>query len=385
MRIIILLLSCVFLLTACDQKNKKNKIQKTQIIVAKLETPVKKLYFTGDLFPISTSAVISPVGGNISAIDFTYGERVKDGQKLLIIDSKPLSDSYRKAVNDFLTKKQAYVTGKTTFAGTEVLYKAGVIAKNDYISAQKLFDSAKLDYLQSQYALEKVLRTAKVDSKKIESLSLSDTTKVNTILERRFQHIEIPATGTGVALFPQPKTNSAGGTTSGKLRVGDSVKEGDLLLSIGDLSGLSATFDVSEVDIDRIRENMAVIVTGNAFPGTQLKGVVTAVSVQANQGGGGGGGLSMFTVKINIPKIAVDVIKKIRVGMTAKFEIDIKGTPHIMLPVNAVTQQNGNNVVMVSDANGKIKATPVLVGETSSTQIVIISGVNVGDKVVVPE
>lgn len=207
---------------------------------------------------------------------------------------------------------------------------------------------------------------------------------MNAILERRFQHIEIPATGSGVALFPTAKVNSVGGSTSGKLTVGDAVKEGDLLLSIGDLTGLSAAFDVSEVDIDRIHKDMAVIVTGSAFPGAALKGTVTAVSVQASQGDGGGGGLSMFSVKIDIPKVDPKVMEKIRVGMTAKFEIDIKGAPHIMLPVNAVSQLNGNNVVMVLGANGKSKAVPVLVGDTSPTQIVIINGVNVGDKILVP-
>lgn len=383
MRIFLLFL-CIFLLTACDHENKKNKVQKTRVIVATLKTPVKKLYFTGTLLPITTNSVISPVGGNISAIHFAYGERVQDGQVLLVIDSRELSKTYREAVSDYLKKKQAYITGKTTFAGTKALYQAGVISQNDFISAKTTYDNTALDYLQSQFALEKVLKTANIDFQKIETLSLSDTEKVNAVLETHFRHIQIPATGTGVALFPQPKRNS-GGDTSGKLAVGDTVKENDLLLSIGNLTGLSASFNVSEIDIDRIHRKMPVIITGSAFPGAQLHGVVTAVSVQADQDSGGEGGLSMFSVKINIPRVDEEIMEKIRVGMTAKFEIDIPGVPHIMLPVNAVTRSNGNDTVTLLVAPGKEKTVPVIVGETSPTDIVIINGVQVGDKVVVSD
>ncbi|MCX7125192.1 MAG: ABC transporter substrate-binding protein, partial [Gammaproteobacteria bacterium] len=91
-----------------------------------------------------------------------------------------------------------------------------------------------------------------------------------------------------------------------------------------------------------------------------------------------------FTVKIKIPKVDPVVMEKIRVGMTAKFEIDIRGKPRIMLPVTAVSQQNGNSVVTALNAQGVQKIVPVITGDTTPTEVVIISGVNVGDRVLVP-
>ena len=170
---------------------------------------------------------------------------------------------------------------------------------------------------------------------------------------------------------------------SGKLETGYPVKAEQLLLSIGDLSGLSATFDVSEVDIDRIHKNMDVIVSGDAFPGQKLKGFIYAVSVQANLNSGESG-LSMFTVKIKMPTIDQKIMDKIRVGMTAKFEVDIKSSPRIMLPVNAVSEKNGQSEVTTVDSKGKQKSVSVVTGETTPTQVVIISGIKSGDKVVVP-
>jgi multidrug efflux pump subunit AcrA (membrane-fusion protein) len=282
-----------------------------------------------------------------------------------------------------LQKKQAFTTGKNSFAGQQVLYNAGVISKNEYITAKTQFDNNALDYLQAQYALEEVLRTVNIDPKKIEALSLSDTQQVNLLLEKQFRHVAVYAPGSGIALFPIPTEKKSGDTTSGKLAEGVAVKEGQLLLSIGDLTGLSASFDVSEVDIDRIHENMPVTVTGTAFSGAQLKGFISAVSSQAKQGSSQTG-LSLFTVKIKIPTVDSAIMKEIRVGMTAKFEVDIKSPPRIMLPVNAVFQYHGKSAVKIVEKNGAQKIVPVIAGETTPTDVVILDGVKVGDRVVVP-
>lgn len=389
MRIIkfLLLPICVILLVSCHGDHKKTK-EKTNIIVAREQTPIQRLYFTGSLSPIQTIPVISPVAGNIVKREFEYGERVDKGKVLFVIDSKSLADDYHKDVSDFIQKKQAYETGATSFQGTQVLFKAGVIAKEDYTNDKTSYENKKLDYLEAKYKLEKVLKTAninaqKVDVNKVESLSLADTNRVNELLQKHFRNIEIKAPGSGVALFPK-KLMTGASQVSGKLETGYPVKAEQLLLSIGDLSGLSATFNVSEVDIDRIKDNMPVIVTGSAFPGDKLDGYICAVSVQANQDANNGG-LSMYSVSIEIPTVKPEVMKKIRVGMTAKFEVDIKGEPRIMIPVDAVFQQNGKSVVTVLDAKNKPHIVPVETGITTPTDVVIISGIKAGDKILVKQ
>lgn len=380
----LLILVCVLMLPGCHSKNKsKQPQQKEQIVVAASKASVQRLYFAGTLAPIQMVPVVSPVAGNISELHFTYGQHIAENQKLLVIQSKPLSEDYRKAVTDFLQKKQSYASGKLSFEGTQALYTAGVVSRDEFTTEKTQYENKSLDYLQSQYALERVLRTANIDPKTIEALSLAQTKEVNEILQRHFRHIEINAPAAGVALFPTGRS-SDDSSSSGKITVGASIKEGQLLLSIGDLSGLSASFDVSEEDIDRIHENMPVLVTGSAFPGAELKGFISTVSAQATPSGGGGGGLSMYSVSIKIPTVDPDVMKKIRVGMDAKFEVDITSPAHVMLPVNAVVENNGMTTVTVLDSQGKQKTVPVVTGNTTPTEVVIISGVNPGDKVVIP-
>lgn len=381
--LILLLLPVFVVMSSCEAKSKSAK--KTHIIVAKLETPVQQLYFTGTLNPIKTLPVVSPVAGNIVSMNFTYGERIQNNQLLFVISSSALAESYRKAINDYLQKKQSYVTSQQNFAGMNMLYDAGAIARNDYETNKTQLDNAKLNFLQAQYDLERVLHTANVDSEKIEKLTISDTNEVNKLLQRRFRHVEIFSPGAGIALFPAQKSTSGGSgsdATSGKLTVGSTVKQDELLLSIGDLTGLSAEFNVSEVDIYRIYNGMSVKVTGSAFPGKELHGVISAVSAQANQGGSSDG-LSMYAVSVKIPNVEPKTMERIRVGMTAKFEVDIDSQSRIMLPLQAVQEKNGMSYVTILDASGKEKEVTVVTGRTTMTDVVVENGIKVGDKVVV--
>lgn len=372
----LMLLTLGMCLSACDKEKKKP--QHDHVVVAKLQTPVQRLYYSSTLSPISTTPVVAPVAGNVEKMFFSYGEKVPQGKKLLVINSHPLSQEYRKTVSDFLQKKQAYVTGKLSFAGTQALFNAGVIPRSQYSSEQTQFNNAALDFLQARYQLRKVLRTANMDPSHIEQLSISDTTKVNALLQRHFSHIVVNAPIEGVALYPTSKT----GSSAKALSVGSTLKNNQVLLLIGDLSGLSAKFQVSEIDIDRIVKNMVVKVTSNAFPMIKLQGYVTSVSSQAAQNSNDSG-LSMFNVSVKIPHLSDAAAKKIRVGMTAKFEIDIKSQKQIMLPVAAVFQKNGLSMVTVIDKDGIKKAVPVVTGNTTPSSVAIRSGIKPGDRVVI--
>jgi len=375
--LICLLIFSVSVIVSCDKEEKKNKVNE-KVIVAKLSTPEQRLYYSSTLAPISTVPVVTPVAGTVAQVFFSYGGKVKKGVNLFRLSSQQLAENYRKAVSDFLQKKQAFETGKLTFEGTKALYKAGVIPETQYNSESTQFNNNALNYLQARYQLEKVLRTAGIDPSAIEGLSISETDKVNALLQKHFHNIIVKAPIEGIALYP----SSSNGSSAKPLTPGAAIKENELLLLIGDLTGLSAKFQVSEVDIDRIIKNMPVKISSSAFPNIKLTGYVSAVSSQATQNSDNSG-LSMFSVSVDIPKLSEEAMKVIRVGMTAKFEIDIPLKKSIMLPVEAVFQKNGMPTVTIVDKNGVKKDVSVITGITTPTSVVISSGVNAGDQVVV--
>lgn len=383
------------LLMSCQNKQKQQAQKKETIIVAKLKTPVTRLFFHGTLMPIDNIPVVSPVDGRLAEIKFIYGEEVIKGELLARINSSQLADDYRKAVSDYLQKKDAYATSEQSYQGSLALYKAGIISKEEFLSEQSQYENTVLSFFQSRYELEKVLAKAKINISEIEKLTLKDVDQIDKVLRRSFSRINVYSPGTGVALFPVDDSSSGDGSgnggsssgqKSGRLVIGTELKAGQLMLNIGDLRGLSAKITVSEININRIKVNMKASVTGDAFPGITLKGYVAQVSSQANpqaSGGDGQSNLSMFNVLIKVPHITKEQRKIIHVGMTAKIEIDIKEKSRVMLPIKAITSKNGENFVTVLK-NGIKKQVAVTVGSTTPEgEISVHSGIKPGDKVVI--
>ncbi len=380
-----IILATALLSGGCKGEEKKvDKKKSPTIIVAKLQGSVTQLYFKGSLSPLRNIPVLSPVDGTVVKLFFKYGDTVKKDQNIVAIDSAKLADDYRQAVTKYLQAKDTYENSIQSYIGTEALHKAGVISTDEYLTDKSQHETNVLNYYQSKYDLEKVLRKAEIDPETIEKLSIVDTQEVNKILQRRFSNITVTSPGDGVALFPVSTDSSGSDGKNGKLALGSQVKEGQLILSVGDLSGFSLTLQVSEININKMQTGLKAIVIGDAFPGITLHGSVTSVAKQANPGQGSSGEVSMFNFVVQVPDITADQLKVIRVGMTANVEIDIKEPPHILVPINAVFQKDGQSMVTIIDPKTKqTKDVPVLTGQTTLTDVVILNGVKSGDQVIV--
>lgn len=377
----IIFFSVLLTLYGCTNKKTSYRAKKTEIIVAQKKTLITALHFSGTLSPLYSYAVLSPTDARVTAVLFTYGQQITKGQTLIKIDATKIAEDYRKGVSDYLEKKQSYENGLISFQGTEALYKAGVISKDEYLTARSRQNSDTLSYFQSKYAMEKLLPAANISVEQIESLNLSDIDKVNAILNAKFHLTEITAPANGVALFPTAEEKKDA-TSSGRINVGDELKSGQRILSIGDLTGLSMNIKVNEINVNSIKPNQEAIVTGDAFPGITLKGRVESVASQATPMEGESG-LSTFAVVIKIPHITPQEQSVIHVGMSAQAELDVPQNPVIMLPITAVFEKNSQKMVTILDTNGKPQDVPVVTGQTTLTEVAIAQGVAPGDRVVV--
>lgn len=388
---LIILLSLMLLISGCGDNKETAKKKKLVIVTAKLKSTTTQLYYKGTLQALKNIPVLSPVDGTITELHFKYGGAIKAGQLLAVINSVKLASDYRQAVSKFLQAKESFETTKRSFQGTAVLHKAGIISTDEYMTSKSQLETNTLNFYQAKYDLEKVLKKAGIPLQEIEKLSIIDTKEVAKILQKKFTHIVVKAAGAGVALFPtkdqSSSDSSSNGKSNGKLSVGSQVKEGQLILSIGDLSGFSATLQVSEININRMKTGLKAIITGYAFPGITLHGTVTSVAKQANpQEGGASSSLSLFNIVVQIPNITAAQRKVIHVGMTANFEIDIKNPSRIMLPIKAVFHKNGQAMLTIVDPKtGNKKNVPIVTGSTTLSEVEIVDGVKAGDKVIIHE
>ena len=397
-----LMLCGLVLIGGCQQKSNRSAQTPTHqqtIVTAKAKSSVTSLYYKGTLQPIKTVSVLSPVEGRIETMLFQYGETVNKGQKLVTISSPKADDDYRQAVSKYLQAKNTYESSKRSFEGTQALYEAGVISTEQYTSSKNQYQSDLLAFYQAQYDLQKSLQPLDMKYSEIEKISLSNIQTVFTSLQPQFSAIPVIAPADGVALFPtssstgggddgngdSDSTSASGGKSGGTIAVSSQVNQGQLIVSIGDLSGFSTTLQVSETNINQIKPGLKATVTGYAFSGITLTGEVTYVAKQANPSqDSSDGALRTFNVVVKIPHVTAAQKTVIDVGMTVKVEIDITNPPRILLPIRAVFQKNGQSMVtMIDPKTRKRKNVPVETGSTTLTEVVITQGVQSGDQVVV--
>jgi HlyD family secretion protein len=379
-------LAALMVLGVSGCEKEKKEVQKKggfSVVTAQPKSTITALHFTAVLNPLTSQSVLSPLDGRVTKVLFEYGQQINQGQTLITIDAGKLAEDYRKTVSDFLEKKQNFETGMVSFQGTEALYKAGVISKEEYVNAANRQKSDTLSYFQAKYDLEKLLPQTSVSFSTIEQLGLTDLNKANQLINKQFKEIKIYSPSKGVALFPtaDQKKDTQG---SGRINVGDDLKLGQLILSIGDLSGFSMKFNVSEISINLIKPGLPAKLTGSAFPGMELQGYVSSVAAQANPQEGTSDSLGMFEVGVKIPNITAEQKRIIRVGMSGTVELDIPEPPQIFLPIDAVHPQNGKSMVTVLDKNGQRHEVEVITGKTTLTDVAIVKGISPGDRVVVP-
>ena len=355
--------------------------------IVKSSDNTQKLYYQGTLLPAKTNAITAPFDGSISSMNFQYGDHIKKGQLLFTITSKTLANTYKQNINDYFKAKNQLSISKTARDSDIVLYKHGLIPKNTYQSAMSDYENNVLALYQAKLNLDDTLKQLNIDKAKISNLTLANTKEITQLLNKSFKNLAIYATHDGTALYPVPGENNNGddnndnSNSDGKLHVGSSIKADQLLLSVGNNTGLMSRISVDQVDIDQIHPGLKVIATSPSFPNITLNGFVKNVSSQAdNSNNGGDSSSAQFDALIYFPKVSAADMKKLRIGMNAKITILISHPKSILVPLTAVGGDNDNAYVKLYQNQEWVKHS-VKVGSTTDNQIQIISGLKNGDKI----
>ena len=126
--IYVTLLSLLSLCLAnCHHKTTKPKSrQKTQKIFVVKEAALKSsLYFSGVVAPLHTTTVTTPIEGFIHKKYYAFGEKIKKGSPLFVIDASASSKNYSKTLTAYLKAKDQFTIEKNKFSGTQQLWKDG--------------------------------------------------------------------------------------------------------------------------------------------------------------------------------------------------------------------------------------------------------------------
>ncbi|HEY1983802.1 MAG TPA: efflux RND transporter periplasmic adaptor subunit [Terracidiphilus sp.] len=404
------------------QQSGYTKVLTAKIVRQDLATVVSG---TGQIRPKTYVNLGATAMGRVTHLYVKEGDMVKKGQTVASIENvqqEATVAGQQAAISAATTDIASYTAAeKTAEANVEHakadleqkkldwdraqgLYKAGIMAKQDYDAKKAAYDTDVASVAQSVAQLNQA--KAQTDSARGHMKTQEATLRAN-----------LDMLGRTLAIAP-----FNGIVTNQPIREGETVvegiqnAEGSTLMTIADMSVVTAEVKVDETDIVNIKIGQPADVTIDAIPGKTFKGHVTLVGDQAllRSSGVSTSQSTTGTEEAKDFKVVVTLdapSDELRPGLstTAKITTAQKSSV-VSLPIQALTmhapetpsgsgkveaasvpvagakpapEQQGVFVVN-KDAYGKLRAKfiPVTTGITGATEIEVLSGLTEGSEVV---
>lgn len=155
---------------------------------------------------------------------------------------------------------------------------------------------------------------------------------------------------------------------------GQQLRSGETLAMVMDQSKMSLNIQADELDVVYIREGQEARITVDAVPGQQFPARVERVDMMGQTNDG------IATYNVNL---LVEDTEVLRPGMTANVYIFVDSKEDVLLvPVEAIFDQDGQAMVEVIAANGRPEARPIEIGLINSRVAEVVSGLEEGEQVV---
>lgn len=352
------------------------------ILTIQQTTPHTEIYSTGILKPTNVTTIASPADGYIIKTLFQYGDRVKTGQPLFLLSSQKLLDEYRHLLTDYIKAKTTALNSKNQMQQSKLLHQKQLISDDEFRLQKNTWYHDQLTLLQTRASLDSLSRQLHLKDDSTRQLNINNIEKITEALRIKDDALQliVYAPTDGVILSPSQQNNNT--ETSRLFIKGDAIKQGEALALIGNTHILRVVIPINEFHINQLHIGMPVSLTGSAFPDIQLHGKISAIHLEAS---GNQDGTPHFPVEITVPLDSALAKSHIHPGMSSEIIIPITGEPGIMIPIRAVNHSSTGHFVDVIDPKTHVIAKrSIRTGETSENQVMIKSGLAIGDQIVIP-
>ena len=331
----------------------------------------------------------SPSDGKVARLFFEYGSRVSVGQPLVELDTTKIDREYRDRQAEYLVARERVreledwenspevsrvrraVAGATleletrrTSWETALLLERGIIPASEHEAAERQYHAQQMNHEAAEKDLALALAKGGEDTMQVARLRLENASSRSRELEKILTDAVVRAPVSGIVLQPENRNgrDDREGNDVGLLATGQSVGEGDYLLSVGDIDGLSVAGLVEEVDIVKLQQGQPVSVSGAAFPDLELKGKIMRVSSQSQSASNNR--VPMFHVTAELDPITDAQRQRLRLGMSVEVMVVVRDEPAALLvPLAAVRGEPGQYWLRVrTEKNGAVRQVPVEVG-----------------------
>ncbi len=161
------------------------------------------------------------------------------------------------------------------------------------------------------------------------------------------------------------------------IRVGSTVYQGRILVTIPDLTTMQVLLQVHEADIDQIKMDMPVVVTVDARKGETFTGKITEIASVATSANWTDESNKTFKVEVTLDSPTADL----RAGVTAKAEIAVETLADVFyVPIHAIVPEGGKHLAFVLHGQD-IEEREVKIGKNNAHHVQVLEGLSEGEEV----
>jgi HlyD family secretion protein len=390
---------------------------------------------TGQIKPKTYVNVGATAFGRITNLYVKEGDHIKAGTVLAKVESvqpQATVEAQQAAIAASKTDITSFIAAEKTAEANIDQGKADLEQKHlDYNRSQALFDQkliAKQDYDSKKAAYDMAVATlAQREAALAQARAQTDSQRGHMNQAVASQRSNYDALDKTISRAPFD-----GLVTNVPVREGETVvvgiqnAEGSTLMTLADMSVITAEVKVDETDIVNVQMNQPVDVTVDALPGRIFKGHVTEVGDQAllrttgiatSQSTTGTEEAKDFKVVVTLDKTPGVSLDDLRPGLSATAKITTAHKPNtLVIPIQALVQRDvaaekvlaanaGNSpsgsavatpagaatkpqlvqgVYVLRNDHKKLRAefVPVTTGITGATDIEVLGGLKEGDQIV---
>jgi HlyD family secretion protein len=345
---------------------------------------------TGQIKPLTYVNVGATAFGRITKLNVKEGDHVKAGTVLATVEnvqpqatvsaqdatiaaSRTDVNSYvaaeKTAAANILQAKADLEQKRLDYGRSKELYNEKLIAKQDFDAKQAAYDMAVATLAQREAALAQAQAQTASQRGHVDQAVASQRANYDS-LDKTVSRAPFDGLVTNVPVR-EGETVVVGIQNAG----------GSTIMTLADMSVITAEVKVDETDIVYVRLNQPVDVTVDALPGRTFKGHVTEVGDQAllrttglstTQSTTGTEEAKDFKVVVTLDPVKGTEYDDLRPGLSTTAKITTANKPDTLtIPIQALVQRDVDTEKLFAANNGKISATaPVQASSTQKPKLV---------------
>ncbi len=319
---------------------------------------------SGKLNPITKVNISSNVSGKIIKIFVKEGQKVKEGELLVQIDTafykakvEEAMASYKSSVANVEVAKANFEKTKIKFENIKTLFEKKLCSEEEFLNTKTEFVIQSANYKSAKAAMDRAeayLKQAQEDLNKTKIYS-----PLNGIVTR---------------------INSK----EGEVILGTATNMGTIIMEISDMNKIQVVMEIDETEINKIKVGQPATIELDAIPGKYFTGKVSEVSYSGfTKSAGTQEEITLFTVKVMLDSVS----SELKAQMSANVEITTLDKDSVLvIPIQSIVtsrkNKEKNKEFIYKISNNTVTKCEIKTGEADENNIEVLEGLTLNDTIV---